>query len=669
MVALVRSATSTLVWGRLRAVVGVAILLASTLAGAKEVLQRFDVINPSILQNLNPIRLLQPLLDRFFNAPQLTASADPLPSRDLVIPTLSPNASIGEWHPAVDFGLAPALPAGLTMPEPSRHSTSAAFNLPIELATMQPVAPTFPLHGAEPYSIAPPAENQPLTPVHTAAMATATAAAAPASASMTAQPPATLKPLIIDRASFAAGDSATVMDGGTQLVSFMIVGDLANGHFVQRRGDLHATEAVVVANQPGSVGTYTLENGTLQAPNMTVAKSGNGTFEQSGGKVDITPAAAARPTVASATGTPSATPAPSGKLTIGDMPGSSGVYSLKGGELDAVTMVIGNNGKGLLQQDGGTATFQNAVIGVGPTGDGQWVVNNGSVKVATSTAAPAPTSVVVGGDGIGTFNIRSSSGANSPTIAEQPGTTGTTVVVRSSTDGQGIFRGHGIVKLTGPLVENGKVIADGSGQSRSLDFSAVAAVTNTIENSPNGGNNGWFARQGGTLILPTIKITSQQPSTWGEDPSDPVIDLVNSVRITPHGMDSNGGSANIELHDPKGVDVPQLPDGIDVLSVWSLESSASFSSLDVTVRYDDVRAALSGMGERDLALWAFSNGAWSPIADASSGQDLANHLLSGTAPGLTTWFAVGTVPEPSVVGLGLLAAGGLLMRRRRRRTV
>jgi hypothetical protein len=433
----------------------------------------------------------------------------------------------------------------------------------------------------------------------------------------------------------------------------VVVGESTTGQFVQRGGFLRVGEALTVGHRSGSVGTYSMSDGDLLAAKITVGADGEGHFEQSGGTVRVTGAASDDPTRASEPGV----------LTIGDAPGSVGEYALSGGSLYADKIYVGNQGTGRVFQSGGIASFNFAMLGDGRTGDGTWSLLDGVIEVAAadSDSTASPPQLVVGGNGLGTFVVRSD--VDELALVDEPGSPGASIIVRSEENGQGVLRGWGKIGLSGELVQNGKVIADGSGASRILNFVAVSSVTNSIENPPNGGTNGFFARNGGKLVLPPLPVKDGSPLTWGEDPQDKIIDLVNSVRLVPHNV-SKAGSFRVSLLDPQSGDVPALPDGIEPVSLWSLESTADFGGIDLTIRYDDVQAAMSGLSESDLTLWVYESG-WRPITGAALTRDLANHLLSGSATN-PTFFAAAPIPEPASFVLGMLCAGALMLRRRHR---
>jgi hypothetical protein len=221
------------------------------------------------------------------------------------------------------------------------------------------------------------------------------------------------------------------------------------------------------------------------------------------------------------------------------------------------------------------------------------------------------------------------------------------------------------------VVQNGQVIADGGGTRRVLNLASASRITNSIENPADGGSSGWYARDGGSLLLPPLHVTGSTAYTWGEDDYDSVIDLVNSVRIVPLVRGAEG-DLRIALLDPQSSDAPKLPAG-NAVGLWKLNTSFDLDGVNLTVRYDDLLAAGMDISENSLRLWVYENDAWHVIADASAGVDSAQNLLWGTAND-PLYFAVapaggtlalGTVPEPSTLALGLLGAGAMLLRRRR----
>lgn len=256
-----------------------------------------------------------------------------------------------------------------------------------------------------------------------------------------------------------------------------------------------------------------------------------------------------------------------------------------------------------------------------------------------------------------------------------------------STDGQRL-EGWGTVILGGPLDASGQVIADGRGAERTLDLTLVEGILNGQDN-PADGINGWYAMRRGKLTLPQIAVQPAMASlTWGEDPSDPTLDLVNSVRLTFNQPLATAGTVQLSLLSPDRDDVPQLVSGDSILGLWSINAQGiGLDDLGLIVRYDELQARAMGTGEGRLRLWGY-DGDWKQLGD-DFWLDRDANLISARASGISLFAvtagrpilisapgngpsgpsapppATGVVPEPS--GLLLLVGLSTLLLRRRRR--
>jgi RNA polymerase sigma factor (sigma-70 family) len=259
---------------------------------------------------------------------------------------------------------------------------------------------------------------------------------------------------------------------------------------------------------------------------------------------------------------------------------------------------------------------------------------------------------------------------------ERTGITGYGVVSSSSVDNNGIVTA---TAADGPVAEP-------------LDLSLVGAVTNTIDNPPNG-RNGWYAGTKAKLVLPRIRVAAGTHAySWGEAPSDPTPDLVNSVRLTLYDVAGEGDVA-LSLVAPDWPGVPALPADQRAIGLWSFDlDGVSTSGVDLLVRYDAYQAYLLGRTDQDVRLMEYTGSGWQAVDDASRFVAPAEHLIGGhvedaayfavTVPttastfGSTVQFtysalsspsgALLVTPEPMAIGAGV-AAGALLCLRRRRR--
>jgi MYXO-CTERM domain-containing protein len=234
----------------------------------------------------------------------------------------------------------------------------------------------------------------------------------------------------------------------------------------------------------------------------------------------------------------------------------------------------------------------------------------------------------------------------------------------------GVLRGHGTGERAAHFDHSGQVIADGYGVHRTLDLSAVGAIRNAVANPPDG-HNGWFAQQRGKLVLPDAPLVAGV-ATWGEDPADPQLDLVNSVRIKVDP--AIFGSVTLALLSADRTDYPSLPSGLKPLGLWEIDAVGfMLADATLTVRYDSGLATDLHVAN-NISLWGY-DGQWA-LAD-SIVIDRTNRLISGELSGVSLFAVAGSgtniqpalsvsiTPEPSAM-LGLLSAGLLLLRRRRK---
>jgi hypothetical protein len=280
--------------------------------------------------------------------------------------------------------------------------------------------------------------------------------------------------------------------------------------------------------------------------------------------------------------------------------------------------------------------------GRGAGGDplvGTFNQNGGSVTVsqqlrigsdATTYADAGLGAIGSGGRGNGTYNFNDGTLSGSGSM-----------VVRYDAAATGTFQGRGTVGLTGSLINNGRIIADGG----TLDLSSFSAVANTVANTTD---NGWFARNAGQLILPAISVTGSGLYTWGAG-----LGLVNSVELNLTGV-SSPGTLTGSLLDPANALVPSTADLLErgqVIGLWDFNTTFGFSSLDATFRYDNV---LADGKENSLELYEYEGGTWVALPTT---LDMLNHLAYASDLSSSGFFAA-VVPEPSTLGLcvvGLLS--------------
>ncbi len=459
--------------------------------------------------------------------------------------------------------------------------------------------------------------------------------------------------LTIARSRGASGEvelsGGSMSTGGNQYVGFK-----GNGKFTHNGGSNIIDGSLFVGYD--GVGNYRILNGNVTARSVSVAFTGEGHFTQG-----LT--AAEREELASGIGGAESNPISQfDDVTVADRQGSQGKITLNAGTFTSVDQVIGRAGDGSVVQQGGTNAAQSLRLGSARQSIGSYVLNDGVLKLDPNAGQiDGDAGITVGGAGHGSFRMGAAN--NAARIIESQA--GTNLAVRAKPSGSGLFHGWGSVGLSGLVVNNGQIVADGYGQDHALDLSTAAGVTNTIENPIFGGTNGWFATGGGALVLPALNVDAGSNAySWGEDPTDALPDLVNSARL--YVRDAAGpGQIDITLLALDRSDIPALPGGHNFIGVWKFDAhDLDFSGVDLAVRYDDAMAQDKGISESVLKLWVHEDGGWRRITDDSFRRYAALNILSGYGGADLTHFAV-SAPEPTCIGA--LALGGWMLMRRRKR--
>jgi RNA polymerase sigma factor (sigma-70 family) len=274
----------------------------------------------------------------------------------------------------------------------------------------------------------------------------------------------------------------------------------------------------------------------------------------------------------------------------------------------------------------------------------------------------------------------------------------------------GILSGYGVVPITGTLNTSGSVVGEGYGVDRTLNFTGI---TNIITNGNPTGYAGWYAADKGRVSLPLLPATTSTGTggrafVWGDEPSDLVPDMGNSVRlvIDPDGTTSPTKSAAaiaapeyLSLLSPDRDDAPSFS-GLDgaPIGLWEVDPSfGDIGSADLTVAFNRLLIDELGANDSTTRLWTLGpGGTWQQVTASSFVFNPADETVSGYATDFD-YFAVtvdipsgadtsllvhplaqpvggsgadgstavtSTVPEPAA---GLTAAGAILSLSRRRR--
>lgn len=417
--------------------------------------------------------------------------------------------------------------------------------------------------------------------------------------------------------SGGSGSGSHVVGPGQSLA---VAGNLTLGHTAaatlkQTGGEVSAAN-LYFGDTPAGNGTYQLDDGTLNIAGRIATRFGWGGLVVNAGAINFT----------------------SGPCDIS-------VSSFAVGDRGAGTFAMGDDPADRLAA---------GLIAVGRRGTGRFIQTGGVVDVKQSVTIGQ-----FGGDG--RYEIRGGAVLSQSPAAQ--------LIVGSDASSVGAVEGYGAILMTGTLVNNGRVVADGRGSDANLlDMSRFAAVVNLINNAQEKGDKGWYATDHGMLLLPPVRVEGPGVYYWGESPSGPGgdadIDLVNSVQLRFTSIDQPG-DLRISLLAPDRGD-SMLPSAARVVGLWDFGFSVPMPSftVDLAFRYDDALAAHLGVEERALSLYRWSDGSWSLIP---SYLDIDRNLIF--ADGVTSFslWAVGVeVPSPSAVPAGLLLLAAALCRRTRR---
>ncbi|MDD4060079.1 MAG: hypothetical protein PHW08_05175, partial [Kiritimatiellae bacterium] len=455
------------------------------------------------------------------------------------------------------------------------------------------------------------------------------------------------------------------------------------GNYVQNAGALCFSLMYVGGDEKG-VGTFTLNGGTNRISTIYVGNRGRGHFIFNGGDIDNTTVylgQAGGTGVWTHAGAVLDADAVSTKRYVRLYAGYSGmnddgavgagIFNMQAGTFRPYysAMQIGVSGRGVLNVTGGAMDLTNnsesdsyvTKLGVEDGGHGTLNLSGGTLRVGT---------LGVGNSGVSTGEVWHTGGAlevggykrHGLVVGRASGTTGEYLIgndegsgtiknnpnssyshnltIRQVADAKGLFRGWGEVELNHTLVNNGIVIADGYGTDRALNLTSFTTVSNMIENAASE-SHGWYAINGGRLTLPPLAVpTGSATRNWGESADDAAPDLVNSLRFAFTGV-TTGGSLSASLEALDRNDIPAVPKG--VLSVWRIEAPASmaFAALDLTTRYDHEQAVAQGLDAVNFYRW--NGAAWKALP---STDDSVAKTTSATLDALadTVYLAAGNIP-------------------------
>ena len=369
---------------------------------------------------------------------------------------------------------------------------------------------------------------------------------------------------------------------GTMTSGDLFIGVTDKARLNNYRGTHTLNNHLYLGYGAGSEGTYEMLNtGEVSAKREYVGYNGTGTFKHTKG-INIV----------------------EDYLYLGYNFDSSGTYNLSGtGDLSVRFEYIGKSGAGTFNQTGGENTIS-GYLGIG--------IDTGSS---------------------GTYNFEGGTLNGSANL-----------VLGSSSGAAGTFKGWGSVALTGILINNGRIIADGFGVQRTLSMVNFGRVRDSHDNN---NSNGLFAIGKGKLVLPAVSIgTGDGTYNWAEEPDDPNIDMINNIQMDFTNVTSGGGFS-ISLLATDRQDFPVAPPGFGFVGVWDLDPPGGFSfdSIDLTFRYDETEADILGLDESKLSVFHYDGFDWVEVAGH---VETANKRINANNVTALSYFAVGGVLPPVI---------------------
>ncbi|MBV8653015.1 MAG: hypothetical protein JO255_16235, partial [Alphaproteobacteria bacterium] len=306
-----------------------------------------------------------------------------------------------------------------------------------------------------------------------------------------------------------------------------IIGSTSNGSFAQPDGNNTALNAaIVIGNNAGVSGTYTLSGGTVSASFEDIGRSGSGTFTQNGGSNSI---------IGSGTLSVLGTNETAGTLIVGENPGSSGTYNLTAGTLSAESEGIGTNleSAGAFAQSGGTNRVSGALI-LGVFGNTNTTLNSSGTY---TLSGPSTVTLQAGSETIGdTGNAIFAQSGGSNTIAG-----GGSLVLANGASSKASYTLSG-----GSLVVSGSSAQEVVGNFGTASFtqSGGSNAATALVIAANSGASGSYDLQAGTLTAGSITVNTGGTFKFDGGTADFGTLTIAGGAVTASGSETIGAAGN-----------------------------------------------------------------------------------------------------------------------------
>jgi hypothetical protein len=348
-----------------------------------------------------------------------------------------------------------------------------------------------------------------------------------------------------------------------------------------------------------------------------------------------------------------------GNLNVGYGSDNLGTFTISNGTLvvSSTAKIGASSGPGLFVNDGGSVTFNRLDIGADYTlSAGEFLHNSGTLAITgdflvanVGTAVfkanadfnvsgtthlgykttPAPVKFELGAitATLANLNVACVVGSEAEVVLKDTLLKTGNINIRGANGfAAGKIRGWGRIE-GGNIKNSGKIIADGFGAPRDLDFTYYVddiGDNNTYFAEPQG----WYAENCGRILFPVINVAQtagEVRNNIGDRNLDltayNTTDLANSFRIVM--TNPAEGEIRPSLLAP---DHPEIPAGLadKILSVWNCETPV-FTNATAVFRYDESK-------EFDMdrtRLVRYENGVWNRVQTTS--VNTTDHRIT-TAP-------------------------------------
>ena len=393
--------------------------------------------------------------------------------------------------------------------------------------------------------------------------------------------------------SEAGGTGTYNFYGGTLGVGqTFTVGKSGSGEFYHQglvtKAALNAGN-LVLAEQAGSVGTYTLNSGSLGSTpdlnvsnNMTIGRSGTGTFNHNSGWVSA------------------------GNLVLAEQAGSTGTYTLNAGSVGSTPDVnVANN------------------MTIGRVGTGTFNQNNGWVQVGQTLNLGSDEA---GNFGTGTYNLA----GGRLTVRDTTGTGGTLYV---GSGGNGFFnQTGGEVKIEG----NGRLEIGGPYSSGSGTYSIIGGTLSTAA----------------TLSAAYVGVAAARPGLFRQDGYSAVtISQDLDVMYQPVGINGYflGGYGDLSVKGNTLVDGYFFQGGGSMFKTETLEVNSS-STGDYRGNYEKIGGELLVKGRMQIGNGVFNQNSGDLPANWTDVNTLALGVTSNATGTFNLNYGTLDVRSEAIVG-------------------